>query len=105
MQFTIAELEKLVGSEGGNNTSQDHIGNDTSHSAPLAPVHIRERIYNVCKRADGAVSRADIARALKVKKTPWLIASIEGLVGDGFLTRFETIRANGVLMYWYEVVR
>jgi hypothetical protein len=101
--FTLADLERLVEQGGGNTTSQDSHGNDTSHRTPLAPEHIRTRIFNVVSRADGAVSRADIAKALKIKKTPWLITAIEGLVGDGFLTRFETIRANGVLMYWYEV--
>lgn len=103
MQFTIAQLEKLVEQGGGNDTSQHLNGHDTYHGAPLAPAHVRTRIYNFVAKSDGAVTRAEIAKALKVKKTPWLITSIEGLVGDGFLTRFETIRPNGVLMYWYRV--
>lgn len=101
--FTLADLERLVEQGGRLDTSQNQSGVETYNLAPLAPVHIRTRILQVVRNATGAVSRADIAKALNIKKTPWLIASIEGLVLDGFLARTYTIRPNGVVMYWYEV--
>lgn len=102
--YTLQDLERLV-QGGSNDTSRNQGDHDTSHQPPLAPAHIRTRIYNAVVKANGVVSRADIAKALGVKKTPWLLQSIEGLVSDGYLTRTQTIRANGVVMFWYEVKR
>ena len=101
--YTIETLERLLSEGGRDNTSQNHNGHDTSHVPPLAPAHIRSRIYRVVLDATEAVSRAQIAKALKIKKTPWLLQAIEGLVSDGYLTRSQSIRPNGVVMYWYKV--
>lgn len=105
MQFTIAQLERLVEQGGGIDTSRYQNSIDTSHATPLSPVHIRDRVYAVVAKCDGGVSRTDIAKALKVKKTPWLINTIESLVADCFLTKVTTVRPNGVIMYCYYVNR
>lgn len=94
-QFTIAELEALVRLKGEgdrHDTSRDH-------------VPVQDRIVDALQRAGQPLSRGEIAEALKLKKTPWLMNAIEGLVYHGVLTRHETIRYNGMLMYFYEVKR
>lgn len=92
-----------AGQGGGYSTSQNHNSLKTLQHAPLAPEHIRDRIYKVVGASERAVSRAEIAKALGLKKTPWLNAAIEGLVTDGYLTREHIIRSNGVVMYYYGI--
>jgi DNA-binding GntR family transcriptional regulator len=91
--YTLAELEALVRSKGEgtrHDTSRDH-------------VPVQDRIVDAIIRAGQPLSRGEIAEALGLKKTPWLMNAIEGLVYRGVLTRYETIRYNGMLMYFYEV--
>lgn len=87
--FTMAELEALVEQGEGYKTSHDH-------------VPVQKRIYDVVVQ-QGRSSRSQIATALKLKKTPWLHANIEQLVEDGRLERSQTVRPNGVVMFWYEI--
>jgi hypothetical protein len=87
--FTMAELVALVGQGEGSNTSHDH-------------VPVQKRIYDVVMQ-QGRCSRSEIATALKLKKTPWLHANIEQLVIDGKLNRSQTVRPNGVVMFWYDL--
>lgn len=102
----IEDLEALVerqrqerALEAGYVTSRDARGNVTFHRQPS----IQERIYTAVQDAGGGVTRADIARAVGLKKTPHLIALIEGMVTDGLLHRVQDYWRNGVVMYRYEV--
>lgn len=89
----------LVGEGSGYDTSRYQYGHDTFPHEPT----IRERIYAVVLASGGAVSRTQIAKALGLRKTPWLISSIESLVMDGYLGRQHHAWKNGALMYLYEV--
>jgi hypothetical protein len=95
----------LVGQGREFDTSQYQNGAVTYHPLPSFPEHIRKRIYDVVCEAKGWVSRADIAKALKLKKTPWLHEHIEALVAEHYLVRSHIYRPNGVIMYYYEVKR
>lgn len=100
----IEELERLVaaqqaGQGNSHHTSRDSQGNVTFHRQPTP----QERVYNAVLEAGRAVTRGDIAKALGLRKTPWLNGVIEGLVADGYLTRTHGTWKNGVVMYLYEV--
>lgn len=93
--YTLAELEELVrlkGEGARHVTSRDY-------------VPVQDRIVDAIQKAGQPLCRSEIAEALGLKKTPWLMNAIEGLVYHGQLTRHETIRYNGMLMYFYEVNR
>lgn len=47
------------------------------------------------------LTRRDIAKALDRAKTPHLIALIESMVTDGFLTCRSDTMPNGVIVYKY----
>jgi hypothetical protein len=101
--YTMDQLRTLVGQGGGNKPSQ-HLNDDVTLQRPmLAEKHVRERIYDFVIQSGGAVNRDEIAKGLKLKKTPWLLNHIEQLVSDGYLHRTQGYWKNGVVMYWYEV--
>lgn len=100
----IDELERLAAAERagqghGHDTSQHSIGHVTFYRPPT----IQERIYNAVLTHGGAATRGQIAAALGLCKTPWLVAAIERCVYDGYLRRSHGRWKNGVLMYVYEV--
>lgn len=97
--YTMAQLEALTDGYAPSRYQNGHV---TSHTAPLGTPDVRTRIYDAVIRAGGACSRADIARALGLKKTPWLLDHIERLAADGYLRRLPGAWRNGCLMYWYE---
>jgi hypothetical protein len=66
---------------------------------------IYARIMDVVIQGDRAMTRLEIARALGLKKTPWLVTAIERLATDGYLTRIESRTPQGVIMWLYEVTR
>jgi hypothetical protein len=104
--YTIAQLEHLAQHAGDIHvTYRDRNAHDTSHSAPLSSPDVRTRIYGAVTRAGGAITRAQIAVALGVKKTPWLTDHIERLVTDGYLMKLSGCWRNGALMFWYDVQR
>lgn len=88
---------------GGNGTSYDAIGNVTSHPLPSFVRDYEREIYLFVATSGGAVSRAQIAKALGLKKTRWLFDKIDRLVEHGYLTASHGMWKNGVLMYFYEV--
>lgn len=102
-QFSIADLERLatIGKGSGHVTSHDHSDHETFNLHR----NVRGEIYAFALASGRAVSRGEIAKALKLKKTGWLHSHIEALVGAGKLTRREGLWTNGVLMYWYTVER
>mgnify|MGYP001310787093 CR=1 FL=1 len=94
----------LVEQGGGYVTSQDQSGNVTYQDAPSFPPTLEQRIWQLCHDAPrGWMTRADIARALGLKKTPWLMTKIEGLVRDGYLVRYQGTWKNGAAQFWYGV--
>lgn len=99
--YTMAQLEALA---GGHDTSRYQSGHVTSRTAPLVTPDVRTRIYDAVIRFGGVSSRAQIAAALGVKKTPWLLAHIERLTADGYLRRLPGAWRNGSVMYWYEAI-
>lgn len=91
----IDELERLAAAERagqgqGYNTSHDHSDNVTFHRPPTP----QERVYNAILLSGGGVTRGDIARALGLRKTPWLIAHIDAMVADGYLRRTHGLSVN-----------
>lgn len=88
---------------GSNGTSYDQNGNVTSHKIPSFVRDYDKEIYLFVATAGRAVSRADIAKALGLKKTPWLYGKINFLVEHGYLSSHHGIWKNGVVMYFYEV--
>lgn len=84
----------------GYETSRNQTDRVTFHR----PATMREKVYDVVNAASSP-TRGDIARALGLKKTPWLTAVIEGLVNEGYLIRKHDAWKNGCLMYRYEVAR
>lgn len=103
--LTMKQLELLVG-EGSCN-EQAHTANRhvPVYEAPLRQKTTRERIYEAVAKSDGAVTRAQIAKAVGIRKSTWLCSVIEGLVSDGYLHRTQSHWVNGVVMFWYEAVR
>lgn len=100
------ETGELIGGWGSSaSASQNHSSAETSRPLPSFPEHIQKRIYDVVCSADGWVSRADIAKSLGLKKTPWLVAHLEMLVGTGYLHRDQAIRPSGMVMYFYEAIK
>ncbi|HVU11266.1 MAG TPA: winged helix-turn-helix domain-containing protein, partial [Phototrophicaceae bacterium] len=101
--FTREQLEQQVAAEQGNgiDTSQDRSHIET-YSPPPAPRDVRRAIYNAVY-SQGRANRADIAKALNVRKTPWLRDHIERLVTEGYLVKIEGVEKNGALKFLYEV--
>lgn len=106
-QWTLDQLEAIVseGQGGGNAPSRLQSGHAPSYNPPPRERDIRRSIWDFVYSADRWVSRAEIAKALSLKKTNWLTAHIERLVTEGYLVRETTIRANGMTMIWYAVPR
>lgn len=100
-----SETGQLIGQGRESSTSQNRSGNETLHPLPSFPEHVQKRIYDVVKNANGWVSRSDIAKAMGLKKTPWLHMHIELLVSDGYLHRDQVVRPNGMVMFFYEEKR
>lgn len=104
--FTMAELQQkldlLRGQGAGHVTSHDQPGHVTYQPPPLRRDVGRE-IYDAIYGAGKALSRGEIAKLLKLKKTPWLIDHIEQLAAKGYLVKTEGKWRNGFLMYYYQV--
>jgi len=104
--FTIADLERLVETvEQGERdaTAQTHCSVTTSYNPPKLERDIRRQIYDVLHKNKNWMSRADIAKALKLKKTEWLNNAIESLVRDKYIVKTETPKTNGMKHFWYGI--
>lgn len=105
-RYTLEQLERLsVGQGDSINTSQYQDGAETSRHLIWMQPTVYARIMDAVIQADRAVTRLEIARAMGLKKTPWLVQAIERLVTDGWLTRIESRTPQGVIMWLYEVNR
>lgn len=58
-------------------------------------------ILMVCVHANRELSRAEICKQIKRKKTPSMVKLIEELVEAGHLIKHQHNRANGVIMFTY----
>lgn len=104
--YTIQQLEALAAAAGqgtGVDTSRNRAGIDTFRPPP-APRDVRRDIYNAVYSAGEVVSRATIAKALSLKKTPWLCQHIERLVDEGYLVKIVGAAPNGIAsMFFYSI--
>lgn len=103
--YTMNDLERLaemVGEGSRNTPSYSQSRNVPAHDFR---VDVRRDIYNAVLLARGAVTRAEIAKAIGKKKSTWLTERIEDLVRDGLLCRENAYWKNGVIMYFYQVQR
>jgi hypothetical protein len=87
----------------GNDTSRNRNGDDTSRKIPQYRRDYEREIYLWIATENRAVNRGEICKAMKLKKTNWLIEKIERLVADGFLIRSNGTYRNGFLVYLYQV--
>lgn len=87
----------------GNETSHYRIDSIGSHKLPPPPRDVRREIWLFVYGSDRAVTRAEIAKQLGYKKTPWLNGIIERMVKDGFLVCYEARWKNGVPMFYYTI--
>jgi hypothetical protein len=101
-RMTIAQLERLAGQGSGTDTYRDHEDIETSQHVVWMQPTIYSRIMDVMERG-GALSRLQIAQALGLKKTPWLVDRIERLAADGYIAKLESRTPQGVVMWIYEV--
>lgn len=102
--FTMKQLEAMAGQGDGADTYQNHSDTDTSRSIVWMQPTIYSRIVDVVSRG-GAMTRRQIADALQLKKTPWLVTAIERLVSEGHLIKFNSVTKQGVIMCVYEVAK
>ncbi len=59
----------------------------------------QDMIIRACSYRE--LTRREITKALDRSKCPWMIALIEGMVKDGFLTCRSDTMPNGVIVYKY----
>lgn len=102
--FKIADLERLVAIEQGTGSStSQHQSDSTTFQPPSHKMDIRRDIYTAVMMSGCLVSRAEIAKLLGLKKTPWLVAAIEELVNAGYLLKYIQERRNQLPIYFYTV--
>lgn len=91
--------------EGDNHvTPRAAPGNVQSNSVPSFAVDVKREILVALKNAMGQpMTRADIAKAVNRKKTPWLSGHVEQLVEAGYVIREAGVWKNGCTMYWYSI--
>lgn len=95
--------ELLPALDDGNDTYRYQNGINTSHKKLPVTRDLNREIYLYVSENGGGVTRLEICKHLKLQKSPWLIAKIDALVSDGFLTRRNETYRNGFVVYLYEV--
>lgn len=103
MKLTREQLETIVEQGSGISTCRYQNGTDTSQHLVWMQPNIYARIHDACERAGQPLTRLQIARALGLSKTPWLVSAIERLANEGYLTRLEGRTPQGVVVWLYEV--
>lgn len=89
--------------KGQHVTTREHSGHVTTRDLPPAPPTIEQRIFVVVAQYGRAVTRREIASALRLKSTGWLNGKIDGLVSNGYLRREHGKHSNGVVKFLYEI--
>jgi DNA-binding transcriptional regulator PaaX len=82
---------------------RDSIDHVTARELRLTEPSLEERIYIFVRDAGVWVSRAQIAKGIGLKKTPYVNQAIERLVSDGWIERASGTFTNRALMYWYRL--
>lgn len=98
--YTMADLERLAAL--GSGTSQHQIDSGTSQQLPPRK-DIRRDVYTVVIMAAQPVRRAEIAALLGLRKTPWLVATIEQLVDAGYLDKLIDEREGQLPVFYYRI--
>lgn len=77
----------------------------TSREVSLTRPSLSERVYIAVRDASGEwLTRADIAKALGLKKTPYLHRVIETLVDARWIERYEgDAKSRNMAQYWYRL--
>lgn len=102
MRLTRQQLEEMERQGRGIDTSRYQEGIDTSQHLIWMQPTINARILDAVDRAAQPISRRQIADALGVKKTPWLVNAIERLAAEGYLIRYEGRTPQGMIVWLYE---
>lgn len=107
--MAVLDLRKAGRDESGfldkSATYRDSKGSVTSREVSLTEPTTLERIYILVRDANGAwLTRAEIAKAVGLKKSPYLHGLIEQLVGAGWIERYVGQSASrNMVMYWYRL--
>lgn len=107
-QFVL-DLSRAARDEEGkivpHETYRDSDGRVTSREVALTDPSPSERIFIAVRDAGGAwLTRAEIASAVNLKKTPYLAALLEQLVRDGWIERFDgQNKSRSMSQYWYRL--
>jgi hypothetical protein len=102
-RFTMLDLERIAAGQGSDaETCQYPDSADTSQHVVWLQPTIYSRIMDAIERG-GALTRLQVARALGLKKTPWLVDRIERLAAEGHIAKIEARTPQGVIMWVYEV--
>lgn len=102
--FPRDDAGKLAVGEGGNETSRHQHSIVTSHKLPSFVQDVKREILQALYQQPGeVVSRAQIAKLVARKKSPWLIDNIEELVRRGYVHKTEGRWKNGCQMFFYHV--
>jgi hypothetical protein len=106
VRMSIEELERLAVGQGPDaGTYQHHDGADTSQHLVWYQPTIQSRVMDAIQQGGALMTRRQIADALGLRKTPWLVGVIEQLVSAGYLVKIEARTPQGVIMWIYEVRR
>lgn len=86
-------------------TYRDSKGSVTSRAVSLSEPSTLEKIFILVRDANGAwLTRAEIAKAVNLKKSPYLHNLIEQLVRDGWIERYVGQSASrNMAQYWYRL--
>lgn len=105
-RLTMEELERLAVGQGDDAGTYRHPeGIETSQHVIWYQPTISARVMDAVQQGGALMTRRQIANALGIKKTPWLVGVIEQLVSAGHLVKVEARTPQGVIMWLYEVRR
>lgn len=99
----LEQIVALKGQGGHARTSQDQ-NSPMTYQLPSRR-DIRSDVYSLVVQVSGQwVTRSWIATQLGLKKTPWLTATIEKLVDEGYLVKHIQERGRQLPVCWYAAV-
>jgi hypothetical protein len=101
VRLTRQQLEEMEQQGSGTDTYRYHEGTDTSQHLIWMQPTISARILDCVERAGQPISRRQIADALGLRKTPWLVSAIERLAAAGYLIRYEGRTPQGMIVWLY----
>jgi hypothetical protein len=102
VRLTRQQLEEMERQGRGIDTSRYQEGIDTSQHLIWMQPTIAARILDAVERAGQKITRKQIADALGLHKTPWLVSAIERLAAEGYLVRYEGRTPQGMIVWLYE---